>query len=363
MDSGLVRFGILGCARIARKLSRAILMTPGACLYAIGSRSLEKAQGFARDNGFPAETKIYASYQGLLDDEAVDAVYIPLPTALHVEWVLKAAEKKKHVLLEKPLSITIEDLEKIISACEKQGIQLMDGTMWMHHPRADKMKEVLNNKQLFGDLVEIHSAFVVPMPSAFFTEDIRVNPELDALGALGDLGWYCARAFLWATSYELPASVTALPGAKLNGAGVILSCGACLLWKDGRTATFHCSFLTNMTMSLVLHGTTGTIEVDDFVIPFKEDVAKFRLRTGSKFGPLDTSWIEENKAYEVHTSLPQECLMIQKFSTLVKGIRDGSGTSDPSWFMIARKTQQVLNAVKSSIEKGYTTVALQENHT
>eukprot|EP00250_Pteridium_aquilinum_P020907 c24987_g2_i1 orf=188-583(+) len=131
MEDGLVRFGILGCAEIARKMSRAILMTQGVSLYAIGSRSIEKAQGFAKDNGFPSGAKIYGSYESVLDDEAVDAVYIPLPTSLHLEWALKAIAKKKHVLLEKPPAVTTEDLDKIISACKKQGVQLMDCTMWM----------------------------------------------------------------------------------------------------------------------------------------------------------------------------------------------------------------------------------------
>ncbi|MCO5587816.1 hypothetical protein L7F22_041768 [Adiantum nelumboides] len=95
MDEEIIRFGILGCAYIARKMSRAIMQTEGVCLYAIGSRSLAKAQAFAKDNGFQSDTKIYGSYQSVLDDEAVDVVYIPLPTSLHVEWVLKASAKKK----------------------------------------------------------------------------------------------------------------------------------------------------------------------------------------------------------------------------------------------------------------------------
>ncbi|KAI5065186.1 hypothetical protein GOP47_0019881 [Adiantum capillus-veneris] len=224
MDDGLVRFGILGCAYIARKMSRAIMQAQGVCLYAIGSRSLEKAQAFAKDNGFPSDTKVYGSYQSVLDDEAVDAVYIPLPTSLHVDWVLKASAKKKHVLLEKPPALSTEDLDKIISACELEGVQLMDCTMWTHHPRTVKMKEVLKSHDLLGDILEVHASFFVPMKAYdpnFFTENIRINPELDALGALGDLGWYCARAILWAYDYNLPASIVVLPGAQLTEGGVI----------------------------------------------------------------------------------------------------------------------------------------------
>lgn len=355
---GLVRFGILGCANIARKVSRAILMTPGVCLYAIGSRSLEKAQAFAKANGFPPDAKVYGSYQSVLDDEAVDVVYIPLPTALHVEWVLKAAEKKKHVLLEKPPALTTEDLDKIISACEKQGVQLMDGTMWMHHPRTAKVKEALKNKELFGEILEVHSSFFVPMSPQFFTENIRIKAELDALGALGDLGWYCARGILWACDYDLPASVVALKGARINKEGVITSCGASFTWEDGRTAVLHCSFHANMAMSLVAYGTKGTVEVEDFVIPFKEDSAQYKVRGLTVFEPLDVGWTPDVKAYHVDTSLTQESHMVQNFAGLAKGINNGTGALDPLWPAITRKTQQLLDAIKLSIDQGYTVVTL-----
>ena len=155
MEDELVRYGILGCANIARKMSRAILMTPGSCLYAIGSRSLEKAQKFAKENNFPPEARVYGSYQSVIDDEFIDAVYVPLPTSLHMEWVMKAIEKKKHVLLEKPPALSVEDLDMMISACDKQGLQIMDCTMFMHHPRTARMKEVLKNKDLVGEVLEV----------------------------------------------------------------------------------------------------------------------------------------------------------------------------------------------------------------
>lgn len=355
MDDELVRFGILGCASIAKKMSTAILSTPGACLYAIGSRSLEKAQSFAKDNGFPTGAKIYGSYQGVLDDETVDVVYIPLPTALHLEWALKAVEKRKHVLIEKPPALTTEDLDKIISACEKQGVQLMDCTMWMHHPRTSKMKEILKNQELFGDIAEVHSTFFVPMEDlfpGFFTENIRTKPELDALGALGDLGWYSARGILWANDYDLPASVTALPGTKFSKEGVITSCGAAFTWEDGRVASLHCSFHANLDIKLLLYGSNGTMEVPNI------DTGDFKLHGLSTFEDMDIGWAADVKAYEVDTDITQESLMVQRSSSLVKGIKDGTGSVDPSWPAMSRKTQQLLDAVKSSIEQACTTVTL-----
>ncbi|KAI8003406.1 putative oxidoreductase [Camellia lanceoleosa] len=109
MSETPVRFGVLGCATIARILSRAIRLAPNASISAIGSRSIDKASKFASDDGFPASAKVYGSYEAVLDDPEVDAVYLPLPTSLHLKWAVLAAEKKKHLLLEKPVRTLIQE--------------------------------------------------------------------------------------------------------------------------------------------------------------------------------------------------------------------------------------------------------------
>ncbi|KAI3819807.1 hypothetical protein L1987_13659 [Smallanthus sonchifolius] len=118
-----------------------------------------------------------ASYDAVLDDPDVDAVYVPVPTSFHVRWAVLAAEKKKHVLLEKPVALNVGELDTILAACESSGIQFMDATMWMHLPRTAQMKQV-------------HSTFSYVGEGDFLKNDIRVNPTLDSLGALGDTGWY-----------------------------------------------------------------------------------------------------------------------------------------------------------------------------
>jgi predicted dehydrogenase len=151
-DETKVRFGILGCAQISIKLCKALSKAPNATLIAIGSRSLEKATTFATDQGLPEAIRVYGSYEAVVEDDEVDAVYIPLPTALHVTWAVKAAERGKHVLLEKPVAMNVAELDQILEACEVNGVQFMDGTMWIHHPRTKKMKEALSDEQRFGQL-------------------------------------------------------------------------------------------------------------------------------------------------------------------------------------------------------------------
>ncbi|PWA35181.1 NAD(P)-binding domain-containing protein [Artemisia annua] len=147
-----IRFGILGCANIARKISRAILLSPNSTISAIGSRSLDKATAFALENNFPESAKVYGSYDAVLDDRDVDAVYVPLPTSLHLQWAVLASQKKKHILLEKPVALNAGELDTILEACERSGVQFMDATMWMHHPRTAKVKEFLSDQQKFGQI-------------------------------------------------------------------------------------------------------------------------------------------------------------------------------------------------------------------
>ncbi|KAK9165696.1 hypothetical protein Scep_000887 [Stephania cephalantha] len=352
-----IRFGILGCASIARKVSRAISLSTNATVFAIGSRSVEKAQKYVSANAFiPPSVKIYGSYEAVLDDPEVDAVYVPLPTSLHLQWAVLAAEKSKHVLLEKPVALNAAEFDRIVSACEANGVQFMDGTMWMHHPRTALMREFIADPVRFGSPKSIHSTFTFTADPEFLKNNIRAKPDLDALGALGDLGWYCARAILWAVDYELPKTVTAIKGTVFNEAGVILSCGASLLWEDGKVATFHCSFLSNTTMNITTTGTVGTLHVDDFVIPCAETSSSFLTSTKTGFSELDTEWKPLPSEHVVTNELPQEALMVKEFARLVKGIKEGSLKAESKWPVYGRKTQLVLDRVIESIERGYESV-------
>lgn len=145
-----IRFGIMGCAEIARKVSRAIHLSPKATLVAIASRSIDKAKQFAVRNRIAESVKLYGSYEELLDDPFVDAVYMPLPTTLHLKWAVMAAEKGKHLLLEKPTAIAVNVLDEILESCESNRLQFMDASMWYHHPRTAKMKELVSDSQAFG---------------------------------------------------------------------------------------------------------------------------------------------------------------------------------------------------------------------
>ncbi|XP_042405380.1 uncharacterized oxidoreductase At4g09670-like [Zingiber officinale] len=352
-----IRFGIIGCADIARKVSRAIALAPNAVLVAVGSRSLEKAQRFIAANRLDASVvRPIGSYEEVLEDPGIDAVYVPLPTSLHVRWAVAVAERGKHLLLEKPTAVCAAELDIILEACRSRGVQFMDCTMWMHHPRTTKMRELLSDSARFGQIQTVHSHFSFAGKPDFLQNDIRVKPGLDVLGALGDVGWYCIRSILWAFDYELPKKAIALHGTVRNDSGIILSCGSSLLWEDGKVATFHCDFLTHLTMELSVVGTNGSLRLNDFVIPFEEDKAQFSFGSALSFNDLVTGWHTLPSKHIVVTSLPQEALMVQEFSRLAGSVRASVSKPDDKWPTISRKTQVVLDAVKASIDQGCTPV-------
>nr|ABB47562.1 oxidoreductase, putative, expressed [Oryza sativa Japonica Group] len=166
-------------------------------------------------------------------------------------------------------------------------------------------------------MLEINSLFSFRANEEFLQNDIRVKPDLDALGTLGDAGWYSIRAILWAVDYELPKTVIALRNPVRNQAGVLLACGATLYWADGKIATFNCSFLTNLTMDMTIVGTNGTLHVTDFVIPYEEKYAAFNMASKSKFAELHIGWDPLPSKHVVSTDLPQEALMVQEFSRAI----------------------------------------------
>ncbi|XP_059658693.1 uncharacterized oxidoreductase At4g09670-like [Cornus florida] len=205
---------------------------------------------------------------------------------------------------------------------------------------------------------QLHTSFTYDAGADFLKNDIRVKPDLDAYGALGDAGWYCIRASLWAADYDLPKTVTALREPDFNEAGVILSCGASLWWEDGRIATFYCSFLTNFSMDLTALGTKGYLRVHDFAGPFQENVGTFFIASNSKFGERALGCEPIPGEHIVTTDLPQEALMVTEFATLVNGIKSNGLKPEKKWPTLSRKTQLVLDAVKGSIANGFEPVEI-----
>ena len=203
---------------------------------------------------------------------------------------------------------------------------------------------------------QVYSTSTIPASPEFIENDIRVKPNLDALGALGDTGWYCLGAVLWAKNYQLPAVVTALPDVTKNSNGVIISCSASIQYREtggAKTdAIIHCSFLSNTSMDLAITGTRGSLNLKDFIIPYQESSASIEFTLDAKFVELHIGWNVKPQKVVVASELPQEALMVQEFARLVEGIRTSAFLPDRKWPEISRKTQMLLDAVKKSVDLG-----------
>ena len=148
MSERVCRWGILSTAGIAKKNWHSIANSGNGRVVAVASRSVEKAQQFIDECNasavVPHTVEAIGGYDALLARKDIDAVYIPLPTGLRTEWVVKAAEAGKHVMVEKPCGVTTADVQKMVDACNKANVQFMDGVMFMHSARMNQLRQVLD---------------------------------------------------------------------------------------------------------------------------------------------------------------------------------------------------------------------------
>ena len=179
-----VRWGILGCARIAREafISSFVDVSNGEVL-AIASRDSEVAHEFANEYAIP---RAYGSYQSLIEDPDIDAIYIPLPNALHAKWAVLAAEAHKAVLCEKPLAIDQDSARRIIEACKRHGVLLAEGLMYRHHPQIERVQMLVASGAI-GPVRLVRAT--ITYDGFQDPTDIRYSRTLGG-GSLMDLGCY-----------------------------------------------------------------------------------------------------------------------------------------------------------------------------
>ena len=362
MSERVCRWGILGTAFIARKNWKGIRNAGNSRLVAVASRSRERAAEFIGECQshvpFDPVPQPCGTYEELLARDDVDAVYVPLPTGIRKEWVVRAAEAGKHVLCEKPCGVNAADVREMLDACRRNNVQFMDGVMFMHSARLPKLREALDDGASVGRIKRIASQFSFRAPDEFLTGNIRVSSELEPLGCLGDLGWYTIRFALWAMKYQLPERVggrlLAQQGRGDSPSPVPTEFSAELFFPGGVSASFYTSFLTENQQWVNVSGTKGFLTVPDFVLPHFGAESAFTVTNavyqvhGCDFNMEDHT--RRVAAAESSNSFPnaQEANMVRTFADLVL-----AGKLDPSWGEIALKTQQVMDAcVESSRRDG-----------
>ena len=351
MASDICRWGFLSTAGIGKKNWHAIRCCENATLVAVASRETDKANQFIgecqRQIPFENQPKAVGGYETLLSQDDIDAVYIPLPTALRKQWVIAAAEAGKHVMCEKPCAIHHSDLREMIDACEKNGVQFMDGVMLMHTQRLSNLRPCLESK--IGDLLRVHSQLSFKGDQEFLDQNIRTDSSLEPLGCLGDLGWYNVRIALFAANWQMPHSVTAKSLNSLNRTngenGVPLSMSAELFFENGLSAGFYCSFEAHHQQWAVFSGTHGMIKLNDFVLPYSNEDLKFELHNPTfdidacQFVMLENKQTISTAESGNNAVDSQEAKLFRYFSSIVN-----AGNIDPFWGEISMKTQCVVDA-------------------
>ena len=241
--------------------------------------------------------------------------------------------------------------------CRQNGVQFMDGVMFMHSQRMESMRNILADGHSIGPLKRITSQFTFGAASEFFASNIRAHGLLEPLGCLGDLGWYNIRFALWAMNGELPARVTGHILAEHrrpdSPVAVPTDFSAELFFADGVSAGFYCSFLAEIQQWAHLGGTKGYLYVPDFVLPWHGAEVAFTVSNpvhnvlGCDFNMEEHSRRVTVPEDSNSTENSQETNMFRRFAELAI-----SGQPDPSWGEMALKTQQVLDACLQSARSG-----------
>jgi predicted dehydrogenase len=288
-----VRFGILSTAHINRLVIPPAQASPKVELVAVASRDDTRADAYAREWGIE---RAYGSYEALLEDEDVEAVYVSLPNSLHVPWSIRALEAGKHVLCEKPLARTAADAEDAFDAAEHAGRLLMEAFMWRHTPQTTRLTELVAEGAI-GRLRLVRAAF------SFFLdnpENVRLRPDVEG-GALMDVGCYCVNG-----ARLLAGEPERVYGEQTLGpTGVDVTFAGTLRFPGDVVAQIDCGFVLPSRDELEAVGEEGSLFLAD---PWHAERPVIELR---REGEVERIEVERADAYR---------LELENMSAAIRGV-------------------------------------------
>ncbi len=268
-------WGLLGTARINRSLIPPLKASPRNRIQAVASRSAEGAQSYAREWQIP---RAHGSYQALLDDPDVDVVYIPLPNALHADWTVRAARAGKHVLCEKPLTLSVNDHDRVEAVAREAGVVVAEAFMYRHHPQTLRVRELVQ-EGVVGELILVRGSFSFTLNRP---NDVRFDPALGG-GSLWDVGCYpvsFARFVIGAEPLEV------FGWQRSTARGVDEAFAGQLLFPGNVLAQFDCGFRFPFRAEMEFVGSEGTLRVPSPFRPGSD--ARVLLTRGEKTESLAT---------------------------------------------------------------------------
>lgn len=249
-----LRWGVVGTAGIAvRSVIPGIQASETGELTAIASRDLAKAEETAAKLGIP---KAYGSYEEIVSDPEIDAIYVPLPNHLHMEWSIRAMEAGKHVLCEKPIAMNAEEAQRMADAAEKYGVHLAEAFMYRHHPRYEEIAKIVASGEI-GELRGIHGTFT--FNNAGDAKNVRYRKDWGG-GSIYDVGCYPLSAARLITGAE-PEAVTVHALISPEHDNVDMMASGIAEFPNGVALTFDCGMWAAFRNTLEILGTDGRIEV------------------------------------------------------------------------------------------------------
>jgi len=249
-----VRWGILSTARINDQIIGAAAESDRVEILAVASRDAGRADAYAREKGIE---RSYGTYDELLEDPDVQAVYISVPNGMHIPWTMRSLEAGKHVLCEKPLSRHADDVVQAFDLADSAGLVLSEGFMWRHHPQTKRLGELLQEGTI-GRLRVVRASFSFELASRHGPNDTRFDPELDG-GALMDVGCYCIGAIRFAGGE--PERVRAEQVVGESGVDIVFA--ATLRLPGDTLAHFDCGFVLPSRDELEIVGEQASLFLDD----------------------------------------------------------------------------------------------------
>lgn len=319
----ILNWGLLSTARINRALIPPLQVSKRNKLLAVGSRSQATVDAYAKEKKIP---RAYGSYEALLADPDIDVVYNPLPNHLHAAWTIKAVQAGKHVLCEKPLALTVDEVNAVKSAAQKHGRVVAEAFMYRHHPQTLKVQELVRSGSL-GTLKLIRGSFSFVLARE---GDVRLSPEMGG-GSIWDVGCYPI-SYARSVVGEEPLEVF---GWQVTGpTGIDETFVGQMRFKDDVIAQFDSSFVVPFHSFMEIVGSEGTLNIPK---PFKPEVnEKIYLIRGEK---IETVKVKGQELYlgevedmadavllgrEPRVSLDDSRANVAVISALLESARTGS---------------------------------------
>jgi D-xylose 1-dehydrogenase (NADP+, D-xylono-1,5-lactone-forming) len=303
-----VAWGLLSTARINERIIEAAKASDRAHVLAVASRDAARAEAYAREHVIE---RSYGSYEALLADPDVEAVYISLPNSMHVEWTLHALDAGKHVLCEKPFSRHPDQVEQAFDRAEAAGLVLSEAFMWRHHPQTAQIVELVDDGAI-GPLRVVRDSFSFQLAAVHGAEDARFDADLDG-GSLMDVGCYCLSAIRL-----LAGEPERLQGQQVIGpTGVDVCFAAALALPGERLGHFDCGFVLPSRSELEVVGEEASLFVAE---PFQIRTPGIELRRAS-----GSEWIPVEPASSYRLELENVSDAIRREAPLLLGREDALG--------------------------------------